>query len=299
VCSLLAARGVRTRRQNGLVSGLFVNAYDIAFEGDVTLWRFARAHGADKRDAERAAGVSLWTEADTFWCTRRPAGTSQARSVSLPTADPRGLMLFAARDALVEHAHQADRDAWFGRGGEMHFMGLLASHTTDRFVLEPELVVRLVQEEYIDADAVAVVRARTRWRSAESLASPEVAGRAIGERAVRLTGDGPRRGWVDAVDGQELQLRVGATVETVAAADYALIVGSRLVVAWRGSEALRDLNIASGVLTVSNKRNRYAVKDRFETAGRMLRALQWPVPMSGDATLTLGKPIAIRQQDSE
>ena len=93
-------------------------------------------------------------------------------------------------------------------------------------------------------------------------------------------------------------MRVEPTVETVAAADYALIVGSRLVVAWRGSEALRDLNIASGVLTVSNKRNRYAVKDRFETAGRMLRALEWPVPMPGGATLTLGKPVAIRQQDS-
>ncbi|MGO9900993.1 MAG: hypothetical protein ACLP0J_15170 [Solirubrobacteraceae bacterium] len=280
------------------MSGLFVNAYDIAFHSDVTLWRFPRPDGADKHDAELAAGVSLWTDADTFWCTRKPVGASQARSVSLPTADPGGLMLFAARDALVEHAHQAGRDAWFGRGGEMHFMGLLASQTADRFVLEPELVVRLVQEEFVDADALAVVRARTRWRSHEPLASPEVAARAVGERAVRLSGEGPRRARVEAVDGDELELRVGPTVETVAAADYALIVGSRLAVAWRGSEALRDLNIASGVLTVSNKRNRYAVKDRFVTAGRMLRALEWPVPLPTDATLTLGKPVAIRQQGS-
>jgi hypothetical protein len=280
------------------VSGLFVNAYDIAFEGDVTLWRFPRLDGADKRDAELNAGVSLWTDADTFWCTRKPAGTSQARSVSLPTADPGGLVLFAARDALIEQAHQAGRDAWFGRGGEMHFMGLLASQTADRFVLEPELVVRLVQEEFVDADALAVVRARTRWRSQEPLASPEVAARAVAERAVRLRGEGPRRGWVEAVAGEEVRLRVGPAVHSLAAADYALIVGSRSVVAWRGSEALRDLNIASGVLTVSNKRNRYAVKDRFETAGRMLRALTWPVPLPGDATITLGKPVAIRQQDS-
>jgi hypothetical protein len=47
-------------------------------------------------------------------------------------------------------------------------------------------------------------------------------------------------------------------------------------VAWLGPEGLHDLNIASGVLTVANKRNRYAVNDRFETAGRLLRALTWP-----------------------
>ncbi len=276
--------------------GLFVNAYDIAFAGEVTLWRFPRPDGADKREAELAAGVSLWIDGDTFWSTRTPAGTSQASSLSIPTADPDARVLFAARDALVEHAHQAGRDAWFGRGGEMHFMGLLASQTADRFVLEPELVVRLVQEEFIDADALVVVRARTRWRSEEPLASPEVAARAVGERAVRLSGDGPRRGRVEAVVGEELQLRVGLTLQTVSSGDYALIVGSRLVVAWRGSEALRDLNIASGVLTVSNKRNRYAVKDRFETAGRMLRALDWPVPLAGNAAITLGRPVAIRQQ---
>ncbi len=279
------------------MSGLFVNAYDVAFDGDVTLWRFPRAEGADKRDAEQAAGVSLWADTDAFWCTRAPAGTSQARSVTLPTADPSGLMLFAARDAMVEHAHQVGRDTWFGRGGEMHFVGLLASQTADRFVLEPVLVVRLVQEEFVDADAVAVVRARTRWRSQEPLTSPEVAARAVGEQAVRLAGAGARRGRVEAVGSDELQLRVGPQVEAVAAADYALIVGSRLVVAWRGSEALRDLNIASGVLTISNKRNRYAVKDRFETAGRMLRGLGWPIPLPGDATLALGRPVAIRQQD--
>lgn len=278
------------------MSRLFVNAYDVAFAGDVTLWRFPHADGADKREAELAAGVPLWANGDTFWCTRPPAGTLQARSVSIPTAGSGGLVLFAARAALVEHAHQAGREAWFGRGGEMHFMGLLASQTADRFVLEPELVVRLVREEFIDADALAVVRARTRWRSEESLASSEVAAQAVGGRAVRLTGDGPRRGLIEAVAGEELQLRVGAVLQTVPSSDYALIVGSRLVVAWRGSEALRGLNVASGVLTVSNKRNRYAVKDRFETAGRMLRALEWPVPMSGGATLTLGRPVAVRQQ---
>lgn len=289
---------VRPRDQNDQVSGLFVNAYDLVFSGEVTLWRFPRAGGADKREAEHAAGVSLWAGTDTFWATRGPAGRSDARAVSLSTAEPDGLMLFAARDALVDHANAAGHDAWFGRGGEMHFLGLSASQTADRFVIEPELVIRLAQEQFIDADALAVVRSRTRWRTADSLANSEVAARASGEYATRVSGDGPRRGLVEAVDGERVLLRVGPSAETVSADDYALVVGSRLVVAWRGSEALRDLNVASGVLTVSNKRNRYGVKDRFAMAGRMLRALQWPISLPGDATLSLGKPVSIRQQET-
>ena len=131
---------------------------------------------------------------------------------------------------------------------------------------------------------------RSRWRARRSPPAPS-ASAPYGSPVTAPAAAGSRR-----LSGEELQLRVGLTLQTVSSGDYALIVGSRLVVAWRGSEALRDLNIASGVLTVSNKRNRYAVKDRFETAGRMHRALDWPVPMAGDAAITLGRPVAIRQQ---
>jgi hypothetical protein len=42
---------------------------------------------------------------------------------------------------------------------------------------------------------------------------------------------------------------VGDAIVTVSPADYALVAGSRLVVAYRGQHVLRDLQIASGVLT--------------------------------------------------
>ena len=88
----------------------------------------------------------------------------------------------------------------------MSFVGLLAAQEMDEFVLEPQLVARFAQEAYIEADAVIVVRARTRWRSARTLAELDLQRLAVGERAVRIDGDGPRRGLVDSVSADELHL---------------------------------------------------------------------------------------------
>jgi hypothetical protein len=176
----------------------------------------------------------------------------------------------------------------------MSFVGLLAAQEMDEFVLEPQLVARFAQEAYIEADAVIVVRARTRWRSARTLAELDLQRLAVGERAVRIDGDGPRRGLVDSVSADELHLRVGSATEVVAPENYSLVAGSRLVVAWRGPSVLRELQVASGVLTVSNRRNRYAVRDRFQTAGRMLRTLGWPVELLGEARMELGVPVAVQ-----
>ena len=173
---------------------LYVNAYPLMFEGTVSLWRIARAATDDKRTREAELGMALWGERDAFWSAREPQG-ERATEETFPAAQPQGRVVFAAREALVGHAHAGGRDAWFGRGGEMSFLGLLPSQDSDRFVLEPQLVVRLVQETYIGADAAAVVRARTRWRSKDTLDSAEIARIAVGEPAVRLSGSGPRRSY--------------------------------------------------------------------------------------------------------
>jgi hypothetical protein len=298
MASVGAGRNVRGWRDDAGMPALFVNAYPVTFEGDVTLWRMPRAEADDKRRLEGELGMALWGERDAFWSTREPRGCG-ATSQSFPAADPRGRVLFAAREALVDHAHAGNRDAWFGRAGEMSFLGLLPSQDTDRFVLEPQLVARLVQERYVDAHAAVVVRARTRWRSRETLDSAEVARIAVGEPAVRLTGTGPRRGEVVSLANGELILRTGPERHTVVPGDYALVTGSRLVVAWRGQQVFRQLQIASGVLTVANKRNRYAVKDRFEIAGRMLRGIGWPIPLPGSGQMLLGKPINVQMEGAE
>jgi hypothetical protein len=61
----------------------------------------------------------------------------------------------------------------------------------------------------------------------------------------------------------------------------------------------RQLQVASGVLTIANKRNRYAVRDRFEIAGRMLRNLGWPVALPGSGQMQLGSPIRVQIEGSE
>ena len=236
--------------------------------------------------------MALWGERDSFWAASEPPGVG-AQSRSFSAGRPRGRVLFAAREALVAHAVAQAFDAWFGRAGEMSFLGLLAPQELDRFVLEPQLVLRLVQEDYLDIDAAVVVRARTRWRSKERLDEPQVAAIALGQPAVRLGGTGPRRGQVVSVGRDELVLRAGHDEHRVPPADYALVTGSRLVVAWRGQQVFRQLQVASGVLTVSNKRNRYAVRDRFETAGRMLRSLGWPIALPGSGQMVLGSPIGV------
>ena len=71
----------------------------------------------------------------------------------------------------------------------MSFPGLLPSQDTDQFVLEPQLVVRLVQEGYIGADVAAVVRARTRWRSKDTLDSSDWSDPQRGEPRRRLRDD--------------------------------------------------------------------------------------------------------------
>jgi hypothetical protein len=277
---------------------MYVNAYPLAFEGDVALWRIAREPTDDKRAREQELGMALWGERDAFWSVREPQGES-ANEHTFPAAQPRGRVLFDAREALVEHAHRAGRDAWFGRAGEMSFLGLLPSQESDRFVLEPQLVVRLVQEAYISSDAAAAVRARTRWRSKDTLDVAEIARIAAGEPAVRLGGSGPRRGEVISVGSDELVLRTSSGQHSVSPNDYALVTGSRLVVAWRGQQVFRQLQVASGVLTVANKRNRYAVKDRFEVAGRMLRNLSWPVALPGSGQLQLGTPIRLQIEGAQ
>jgi hypothetical protein len=277
------------------VAGLFLNAYALAFDGDVEMWRLPRGEHDVKRDLEDEFGLALWGERDAFWAAHEPTGV--ATPVLLSAANPRRRVLFAAREAIVASAERAGHEAWFGRGGEMNCLGILPAQQVDRFDLQPQLVMRLVQEDYIDAEAAILVRAKTRWRCSGSLADGDVHGIAVGERAIRLRGDGPRAGVVEAVGGTRLQLRIGSETVRANPEDYALVTGSRLVAAWRGSEILRELQIASGVLTISNRRNRYAIQERFRMAGQMLRSLEWPLPLPGGGNIKLEDSIRIHRED--
>jgi hypothetical protein len=88
------------------VAGLYLNAYPLRFDGDVELWRIARAERDDKRARERALGLSLWAEREAFWSARRPPANIGSRQ-RMAATEPRGRVLFAAREAIVDHANDA------------------------------------------------------------------------------------------------------------------------------------------------------------------------------------------------
>jgi hypothetical protein len=93
------------------VAGLYLNAYPLRFEGEVELWRLPRGENDDKRARERDLGLALWGEREAFWSARQPADDA-ASSQRMSATNPRGRVLFAAREAIVGHAQGASREAW-------------------------------------------------------------------------------------------------------------------------------------------------------------------------------------------
>ena len=207
------------------------------------MWRLPRGENDVKRDREDELGLALWSERDAFWAAQQPPG--MAKRVVLSATEPRGRVLFAAREAIVASAERAGREAWFGRGGEMSCLGLLPGQRVDRFELEPQLVMRAplrtstpTQRSSYGPRRACAVRGHSPTRISQAIA--------VGERAVRINGDGPRAGVIEEVDAIRLQLRLGSDSVEVDPESYALVAGSRLVASWRGSEVLRDIQIASG-----------------------------------------------------
>jgi hypothetical protein len=82
----------------------------------------------------------------------------------------------------------------------------------------------------------------------------------------RMGGGSARRERSAAEQGHlcgEVVLPAGVRAAHRNSGHYARVTGSRLVVAWRRQQVFRQLQVASGVLTIANKRNPYAVRDRF------------------------------------
>jgi hypothetical protein len=184
------------------------------------------------------------------------------------------------------------------QGGEIHLVGPIESAAEDRFRIEHGISMRVSCEEYVDADAILTVRHRAHWLCADSLAVPDVRARAVGRRAVRLAGDGPHRGWVRSVVGDQAVLEVGDDDITVAAADYTVSVNSAFVAAWRGSAVLRRVRVNTGDLTTTGKRNRHAVEDRFKLVGDAVRKLGSVIQLSGGAKIEIARlPVAVRLEE--
>ncbi|MGH4010578.1 MAG: hypothetical protein ACRDTH_20870 [Pseudonocardiaceae bacterium] len=167
------------------------------------------------------------------------------------------------------------------------------------FVIEPQLSLRAVREQYLDVHAMLQFRQRMRWRVAGHLGDPELHHYAIDGWAMRLSGAGPRRACIVRAATDELVLKAGAETVSVPSRDYALAANAHLVAAWRGHDVLRRLKVASGTLTANGRRDRYALKTRFSAARDMVSKLGLEIPLPGQAQVTIDpRPIEVQVQVS-
>ena len=280
------------------MGGLYLNAYSLTFVGEMSLWQLAADPEADKLQVRACAGCSVWQdEAGCWWSAREPAD-SDAELRLVPTLPVTSLGLFVLREALVDMAEARGYEAWV-RWGEVDVLGLLPAQEEDAFVVEPQLNLRAVREQYIDVHAMLQFRQRMRWRVAGHLGDPQLHRHAGGGWAVRLSGTGPRRARIARVSSDELVLEVGTETISVSPQDYALVASVQNVAAWRGNEVLRRLQIASGTFTAQGRRNLYAVKARFSAGADMVRTLGLQIPLPGQAQVTINpQPIEVQVRNS-
>ena len=280
-----------------IVAGLYINSYPLTLIGNAELFEMGGAGARYTRDELRdLAGVSVWVGQSDAFAYEQPAPEApRSRVIVKPLVPPDAVLLWAVREAIVAHCVAIGYDASFGRRGEVHVIGPIEPSVEDRFRIEHVIVVRVSREDYVDADALLTVRHRARWLCADSLAERDVSRWAVGRRAIRLTGDGPRGGIVREVSGSRVVLEHGCTEIEVPAAEYTISVNSSVIASWRGSAVLRRVRVTTGDLTHGGQRNRHGVEDRFKLIGDAVRRLGSVVSVTGGGQVEIAElPVAVR-----
>ncbi|MGH2878996.1 MAG: hypothetical protein ACRDK4_05230 [Solirubrobacteraceae bacterium] len=276
------------------MAGLFLNSYPLNCSGKLKLFRLSDGTaGRRRRELQADLGVAVRVEHGNAFTYAEPANVA-LETIDHPLSPVDELSMFAMREALLEHCRGLGFDASVGRAGELLVSGAIPSATEDAFRIEHVLYLRVGREEFIDADAILTARHRTAWRCAEPLSDPDVAAHALRARAVRLHGDGPRRGLVLAVDGATTKLRCGPEELTVASSDYTLAVNAQVIANWRGSAVLRRVRVTTGDLTVSGKRNQHGIEDRFKLVGDAVRSLGSKITVGEGRIAIAARPVQIR-----
>ena len=277
------------------MAGFFLNSYPLICTGKVRLYRLPAGRVRPRRyELRDELGVAVWIEGSDVFMYEEPRN-GEVELIDRPLAPVDELSLFAIREAMVAHCHRLDFEASIVRAGELRIVGAIPAATEDCFRIEPVLKVRVNTEEFVDTGAVLTARQRTAWRSAAPLIESDVATQAPGEWAVRVNGDGPRRGRVLNVTGSTAILRCGEDEVEVLASEYVLAVNAALIARWRGPAVLRRVRITAGDLTIRGKRNQHGIADRFKLVGDAVRRLGGNVPVGPDGALEIAaRPIQVR-----
>jgi len=262
--------------------GLFSNAYRLTLPVGQRFWRISlRGEGApSRRHVEREVGVPVWIHGGDAYAA---AEVERANPVEFATdmKDRSHLVRFAIREALRARARGLGWDEWLLMN-ELQAVPPDGEQHHGPVIVEPLLKVRVAYEGVTAPEFVVILSSGVRWRMDGSLVDAELAGVAVGESVFRLRGNGPERGSVVRIDGDDVYLAQRGDVldEPVRALDYSLVARPALVHTYLGRTAggakaasvYRALLVASGTLMADGSPNRYAVKERYLETEKLLDA---------------------------
>ena len=285
-----------------LLPGLYVNAHALIDRGPFSVWRPAEpaARGGQRRALSARLGVPVFIEHGEAWCLRRPPRDAGARREEYVPAGRPALHRAAIREGLRELAIGRGFGAWFGFGGEVHCAPSDEPPEVEGPVrIEPVLKLRVVGLGEHGLPAL-VARFDNPWRFSSSLSDPDLRRVAVGERAVRIAGSGPRSGHVEGFDGEAVLLRAGGVVSPWPDGCYALTASPALVhdVIPNATDIVTALYAASRSLLPDGRPNQYALQERQERASILLARLGDVIVMPAGGSVGIEPaPVQVKVRD--
>lgn len=265
-----------------LPRGLALNRFRLTCPGIHRVTRLPRpADREERRVLERSIGQSVFQKGD-FCYTSPEISAPDSSAVDLECDFDRRLHLFDLRACISEQAAHEKLRVRFGFAGELQITGFAGDAEIDGLRVERRLRLRVVDGDSGSSDSWVVGRHDSRYLVSGTLIDSEVRRRAVGEMAERLAGSGPARGEVLSVSDKQVVLLVGDEEIAVEPSVYTLTVRSAYVTRYHHADTLARLQVASGSLTQSGRRNRYAVKDRYEALIHCVEQLGWVIAMPAD-----------------
>ncbi len=267
--------------------GLALNAFRIICPGvHHVVWFPRPASPQDRLNVEHSIGRAIFESGIAAYA---PSGSvvPQSETVEINCSGDRGLHLFDLRGWLSEHARQRKLHVRFAFAGEIQVTGFTGDTEVDGLRVERRLRLRVADHDFPELETWLVGRHDTRYLVATTLADADIRLRCTGERAERLTGDGPPRGEIVGKSDRLISIRTRDEIVEVDPADYTLSVGAPYVRKYHSSATLARLQAISGSLTAMGKKNRYAVKDRYQMLANAMEQLGWiiPMPANGEAII--------------
>lgn len=265
-----------------LPRGLALNRFRIICPGMHSMARLPRPISREeRRGLERSIGQAIFQKADFAYAVRGVT-VAGAEAVEIECDFDRRLHLFDLRAHISQHASHQKFNVRFGFGGEIQITGFTGDVEIDGLRVQRRLRLRVVDADSADQDSWVIGRHDTRFLVAGSLMDPETRNRAVGEMAERLDGTGPSRGEVISTSTRQVTLRAHDEQVTAELSNYTLTVRSSYISKYYCPQTLSKLQVASGALTPTGKRNRYAVKDRYKALVDAMDQLGWTIAMPND-----------------